>query len=157
MTDVSISLQDIDERNWMDIILLTTQEDGVPRVCEEYVASNALSIVQAVFEDSWIIKAIYCGKRAVGFTMYGVNPDTGYYEICRIMIDKSQQGRGFGTIALKLVIEELMDNEDCDAIYLSMNPKNERGRNIYEKLGFIRTGDKNGDEDIYCLELFDDI
>lgn len=153
MADVELRLVDIDEHNWMDVVLLTTEADGVPRVCEQYVASNALSIVQAVFEEEWIIKAIYCGKRAVGFTMYGRNREHGYYEICRIMIDKSQQGRGFGTIALKLVIEDMMDIDGCDAIYLSVNPANARGRHIYESLGFVKTDQRNGQEDIYCLAL----
>lgn len=149
MADVTVHLEDIDEDNWMEIVLLTTETDGVPKVCEQYVSSNALSIVQAVYEGSWAIKAVYCGKRAVGFTMYGYNPELDGYEICRIMIDVKHQGKGFGTIALKLVMEELMEEDDCEEIYLSLNPSNERGKAIYAKLGFTNTGVKSGTEEIW--------
>lgn len=152
--DVTVRLVDIDEDNWMEIVLLTTSEDGNPMVCEEYVASNALSICQAIFEEGWEVKAVYCGKKAIGFVMYGFNEKQNYYEICRLMIDRKQQGRGFGKIALRLVVEEMVENyEDCSEIYLSVNPGNKKGIRLYEDNGFENTGMKNGIEDIYCLYL----
>lgn len=151
MADVMVQLRDIDEDNWMEVALLTTEEDGIPKVCEQYVSSNALSIVQAVYEGNWEVKAIYCGKKPVGFTMYGYNPEYDGYEICRIMIDHKHQGKGFGTIALKLVMEELSLFEDCDYIYLSLNPNNEKSKKIYKKLGFEDTGVKNGSEEVWRI------
>lgn len=156
MADVSVRLEDIDEDNWMEVALLTTEEDGNPKVVERFVASSALSIVQAVYEESWEVKAIYCGKKAVGFTMYGVNPEYDTYEIRTLMIDSRHQGKGFGTIALKLVIDELTEEEDCNRIYLSVNKDNELGRRIYEKNGFEYTGTINGNEMVYRLDIFDE-
>lgn len=152
--DVTIRLAEVDENNWMDVILLTTQEDGIPVVCEQYVASNALSICQAVFEDFWEYKAIYCGKKAIGFAMYGFNDKSGCYEICRLMIDRNHQGKGFGNIALRLIIEDMFNSYvDCDEIYLAVHEENERGKHLYQKNGFVATGQKNGHEEIYCLYL----
>lgn len=151
MADVMVQLRDITEDNWMEVSLLTTEDDGIPKVCEQYVSSNALSIVQAIFEEGWEVKAIYCGKLMVGFTMFGLNPFTDEYEICRIMIDHRHQGKGFGTIALELVIDELMEYEDCESIYLSLNPNNEKSKSIYRKLGFEYTGEKSGSEEIWRL------
>ena len=71
MPDVSVKLKDIDESNWMDVVLLTSSQGPSPLVLEEFVASNALSICQAVYEETWNIKAVYCGRKAVGFVMYG--------------------------------------------------------------------------------------
>lgn len=156
MADVSVRLVDIDEDNWMDVALLSTREDGNPMVVEKYVASNALSIVQAVYEETWDVKAVYCGKKAVGFVMYGINPDFDTYEIRTLMIDHKHQGKGFGTIALKLVIEELAEDDDCDKIYLSTNKDNDLGKRIYEKNGFVFTGTVNGNEQVYCLNLCED-
>lgn len=156
MADVSVRLEDIDEDNWMEVALLTTEEDGNPKVVERFVASSALSIVQAVYEESWEVKAIYCGKKAVGFAMYGVNPEYDTYEIRTLMIDSRHQGKGFGTIALKLVIDELTEEEDCNRIYLSVNKDNELGRRIYEKNGFEYTGTINGNEMVYRLDIFDE-
>lgn len=151
--DVSLRLEEITEDNWRDIVLLTTEDSGIPRVCEQYVASNALSIVQAVYEGTWNVNAVYCGKRPVGFVMYGYHPYREKYELCRIMIDHKHQGKGFGTMALELVIEELSEIEDCTEIYLSVNPGNRRGKHIYEKAGFVKTGEMCDGEEVYCLSL----
>ena len=153
MGDVVVRLQEIDETNWMEVVLLTTQEDGVPRICEEFVTSNALSIVQALYEQTWTVKAVYCGRKPVGFVMYGFCEEQNYYEILRLMIDYNHQGKGFGSIALRLVIEEREEIEDCEEIYLRVNPKNETGKKIYEKNGFVNTGQMIGGEELYCLEL----
>lgn len=149
MTDVMVHLEDITEENWMEVSLLTTEEDGIPKVCEKYVSSNALSIVQALYEDTWEVKAVYCGKRPVGFVMYGLNPKYDVYEICRIMIDYRHQGKGFGTIALELAMEELAELDDCDYIYLSLNPSNEKSKSIYKKFGFEDTGMRTETEEVW--------
>lgn len=151
--DVSVRLEEITEDNWRDIVLLTTEDNGMPRVLEQYVASNALSIVQAAYEGTWTVNAVYCGKRPVGFVMYGYCREYDCYELCRLMIDHKHQGKGFGSIALKLVIEEMSEIEDCTEIYLSVNPENIRGKHIYEKAGFIKTGEVWDNEEVYCLHL----
>ncbi len=64
-------LVDITSENWKDVIFLTTNKTitvkgsdapyeakGMPSLCEDHVASNALSIVESVYEDGWVIKAI---------------------------------------------------------------------------------------------------
>lgn len=53
-----MNLIDITKDNWLKVIFLTTNMQDMPTLCEEYVASNALSIVQAKYEKSWITKAI---------------------------------------------------------------------------------------------------
>ena len=76
----------------------------MPTLLEDFVASNALSIVQSVYEETWIIKAIEHEDKLIGFTMYGYNKDEEFYELCRILIDQKYQGKGYGTEAIKLVL-----------------------------------------------------
>ena len=153
MADVSVRLEDVDEDNWMSVVLLTTETERQPKVVEQYVASNALSIVQAVYEQTWDYKAVYCGDKPVGFVMYGYNGERDAYEILRLMIDSRYQDKGIGTIALKLAIGELAENEDCDCIYVSTNKDNYGAKRIYEKNGFVYTGEMSGDEELYSLDL----
>ncbi|MGG2093156.1 hypothetical protein AB1283_10645 [Bacillus sp. S13(2024)] len=40
---MSISLQDITNENWLECIFLTTNKEDKHFICEEFVASNALS------------------------------------------------------------------------------------------------------------------
>lgn len=105
---MNISLRDITKENWMECIFLTTNRDKGPTICEEFVASNVLSLAQSKIEKGWETKAIYHGEEMVGFTMYGFCEAENFYEICRLMIDYKHQSKGYGKAALKKVIEELV-------------------------------------------------
>lgn len=153
MPDVTVRLEDIDEDNWMDVVLLTTEKDGMPRVCEQYVASNSFSIVQAMYEGTWSIKAVYCGKVAVGFVMYGYNPEYDEYELLRLMIDHKHQGKGFGVVALRLVLDEMREVEDCENVYIAVNKDNERAKRIYQSNGFVKTNLMRGEEEVWICRM----
>lgn len=148
-----IKLVDIHKSNWMDVIFMTTNPDGQATICEEFIASNALSIVQSVFEKNWTVKAIYADNILVGFTMYGYSDKESFYEICRMMIDRKHQRKGYGKQALRLVIDELRQKSDCNEIYLSTDPNNHRAINLYESFGFENTGEEIDDEILYSLTI----
>ena len=156
MPDVSVKLKDIDESNWMDVVLLTTSENPQPMVLEEYVASNALSICQALFEGTWTVKAVYCGRKAVGFVMYGYCEEREEFELCRLMIDHNHQGKGFGSIALKLCMDALFDIEGCDRVFILVHRENDKARHIYLKYGFKPSGEMVGEEEILYFDREND-
>ncbi|MDM5317250.1 GNAT family N-acetyltransferase [Fictibacillus sp. b24] len=147
-----IKLVEINEKNWVDVIFLSTSEN-MPTICEEFVASNALSMVQAQYEKTWTTKAIEKDGQLIGFTMYGYSPVMDYFELCRIMVDKKFQGNGYGKEAVQLVIEEMKKIDDCKEIYLSTDPKNKLGKRLYENLGFINTGKIVDNEELYVLKI----
>ncbi|WP_413363567.1 GNAT family N-acetyltransferase [Lysinibacillus sp. 3P01SB] len=131
-------LVEVTEQNWLKVVFLSTS-GKMPAICEEFVASNALSLVQAQFEPYWVTKAIEVEETLVGFAMYGFIPDEQQYMICRLMIDHKFQRRGYGRKAMELIIAELQKNEDCHAIYLSTEPHNHAAKKLYESLGFRST------------------
>ncbi|MFA9559467.1 GNAT family N-acetyltransferase [Evansella sp. AB-rgal1] len=145
-------LVDINEENWLKVVFLSTSKE-MPTICEEFVASNALSLVQAQFEKTWTTKAIEKDGGIIGFTMYGYADKQGYYELCRIMIDYKFQGNGYGTEAIQLVISEMKKLEDCKEIYLSTEPENSRGKHVYEQIGFVKTGKVVDGEELYVYSL----
>jgi len=149
---MKINFREITEENWIECIFLTTNEDGKHHVCEEFVASNALSIAQSKIQKGWTIKAIYNEDTMIGFTMYGYSYEHDFYELCRIMIDHKHQGNGYGRAALIRVIDEMKKVESCNEIYLSFDTDNQRGQKLYESLGFQGTGKKLDDELLYCLD-----
>lgn len=149
----TIRLIPIDQSNWIDIIFLTTNANGRATITEKFVASNALSLVQAQFEEGWVTKAIEVDGKIVGFTMYGFVPKYDFHEICRIMIDHRYQGHGYGPKALRLIIDEMVKKYGCQEIYLSTEPDNERGKKMYERLGFVNTGRILEQEELFCLTL----
>lgn len=161
-----MKLVDITKDNWEDVIFLSTNETitvkgsgepyeakGMPSLCEEYVASNALSIVQSVYENGWVIKAIEHEGELIGFTMFGFDEEEDFYELCRIMIAKEHQNKGYGTEAIKMIIEEMKKRFGCKEIYLSTDPQNARGIHVYEKVGFRATGEIVDNEALFKLTL----
>lgn len=150
---MNIYLKGINEDNWEECIFLTTNKDNSHSICEEFVASNALSIAQSKIEDGWIIKAIYNETSMIGFTMYGYCYNQNFYEICRLMIDHKYQGNGYGRIALIKIINEMKKFKDCDEIYLSFDPDNKIAQKLYESLNFKDTNKIIDDEFLYKLSL----
>ena len=157
-----MKLVDITKENWIKVIFLTTNQKvtiqgdrepydagDMPTLCEDFVASNALSIVQSVYENGWITKAIEHDGELVGFTMYGYNEEEDFYELCRIMIAREHQGKGYGTQAIKLVLEELRAIDGCEEVYLSTDPENIVGKHVYEKIGFKSENKMLDDEELY--------
>ncbi|WP_342431569.1 GNAT family N-acetyltransferase [Neobacillus sp. FSL H8-0543] len=149
-----MKLVEINEKNWLAVILLSTNGE-IPKVCEEFVASNALSLVQAQFEGNWTTRAIEVNDEPIGFTMYGYSKQLNYYEICRIMIDKKWQGMGYGKKAMQLVIEEMKTFENCKQIYFSTDQKNNNGKKLYETLGFTFTKQYVDGEEVYLYDFND--
>ncbi|WP_160672548.1 GNAT family N-acetyltransferase [Clostridium sp. C8-1-8] len=150
---MSIYLKDIDDQNWEQCIMLTTNKEGKHFICEEFVASNALSIAQSKIQKGWITKAIYDEDIMIGFTMYGFCYEHNFYEICRIMIDYKYQGKGYGKRALGKIIEEMKNFKDCNEVFLSFDTENQIGKKLYESFNFKSTGRIIDDELLYSLSL----
>jgi RimJ/RimL family protein N-acetyltransferase len=53
---------------------------------------------------------------------------------------QSEQGRGYGTQFLRLLIYELLVARHYERIVLDTNRKNTRAQHVYEKLGFRKVG-----------------
>jgi len=161
-----MKLVDITSENWEDVIFLTTNESitvkngegsyeakGMPSLCENHVASNALSIVQSVYEDGWVIKAIEHEGELIGFTMFGWSEEEEFWELCRFMIDIRYQNKGYGTQALRMILDEMKSRFGCREIYLSTGPDNARAIHVYEKVGFKSENRMLDDEELFKIVL----
>lgn len=76
--------------------------------------------------------------KAVGEMSYRLFDSTA--EIGIKICDTSYQEHGYGTNALKLLIEYLYTSKDVDKIVLDTNLNNTRAQHVYEKIGFLKTG-----------------
>lgn len=81
--------------------------------------------------------------------------DETVYKICRLMIDKNHQGRGFGRRAMEKALEIIrtFPHGKADLVVLSYKPDNEAARSLYSSLGFRETGEVEDDEVWAVLEL----
>lgn len=104
------------------------------------MASNAVSLAEAYVFPSAVPLAIYSGDELVGFTMYGYDDDDGYYWIARLMIDRRHQRKGYARAAMEQVMERLRADPDCPCVQIGWQPENVAAGELYEQLGFRRTG-----------------
>ena len=117
------------------------------------VASNAVSIAQAHFEsDAWF-RGIYAGDTPVGFVMLRDALEQRFCYVWRLMIDHTQQGKGYGSAAMSLIIDRARNLESVESIYLSHADRAGHAGPFYRSLGFVAPGEKDGDEIIMKYDL----
>lgn len=138
---MNISFRELTPENFVECIKLKVSDDQ-----KTFVAPNVNSIAQSKFYPTYNTFAVYAGDEMVGFVMFGWDEDDQQFFLGRLMIDEKHQGKGFGKAATLEVIERLKENPDCKAIYLSFVPENTSAEKLYERVGFVRTGELNGSE-----------
>ena len=82
----------------------------------------------------------------VGMALYHDHEDAGAYDLSQLFIDERCQGRGYGTQAVRLLVERMREDGKYDRVVLCYIEGNEAARRMYEKLGFHLTGERDGDE-----------
>lgn len=133
-----VNFRKITEENF-DAIIKMKRPDG-----ENFVASNAVSLAQAwLYRDDGDVfpVAIYDDDAVVGFMLLEEDMEDERLDLWRIMLPPENEGKGYGTTAVKLMIQYVKDSRRYKSIGLLCGPKNHNGRHIYDKLGFQPTGE----------------
>ncbi len=144
----AIELREVDKSNYRDVLKLKVADNQTG-----FVASNAISLAQALFHPEAWYRGIYQGDTAVGFVMLELDMEKPEYYLWRYMIDQQFQGRGYGFCAMELVIEYVKSLPDSREFFLSYVPEEGNPKGFYEKLGFVDTGDMEEGELIMKLEF----
>ena len=157
-----IELKKITWDNWEECIgLEVTKEQN------NFVASNIYSLAQSYIhltndETPPFSYAIYKDNVMVGYTLYFYcaadedDPeDEECYSICRFMIDKRYQGKGYGRQAMLKILEHIrtFPQGKTNSVTLSFEPENIVAKNLYESLGFVETGEIDEGELVMRLVL----
>ncbi|MEM6750853.1 MAG: GNAT family N-acetyltransferase [Planctomycetota bacterium] len=153
----AVTLRPITVENHLPVIRLKVSTEQKP-----FVASNADSLAQAyVYGDLAWPRAIYAGDRPVGFLMLWITPD-GHpesvggkpeYSLWRLMIDAGEQGKGYGSAAVRLAMEYVRSLPGVEHFTLSYVPKQGNPAPFYERLGFTPTGEMDDDEVVMRIKL----
>lgn len=102
MSAPAVSLREITAETVRAICALEPQEAQ-----SGFVAPNAVSIAQAHFNPAAVFRAIYADDAPVGFIMWRPCDDGISCVLWRFMIDKHQQGKGYGREAIGLWLRSL--------------------------------------------------
>ena len=159
-----LELKKINRKNVGEILKLEVFDNQ-----KSFVAPNNISIIEAylaIIENDHVFTfGIYNDDVPVGFLMIGfdVNSDDadapkiakGNYNIWRLMIDKTFQGKGFGKKAIELALE-FINTFPCGTAkycWLSYENDNYVARQLYQSVGFVETDEKDREEIVAILKL----
>ena len=124
-----------------------------------FVATNAISLAQALFSPEAWYRAIHADGELVGFVMLydeALRPEppaTPEIGLWRLMIDERFQRRGIGAAAVDLVIAHVRAKGLYSGLEVSYMPGDGCPEPFYRKLGFEPTGRVDGDEIVLRLPL----
>lgn len=148
---MDITLIPVTKENWRKAVFLTTDPERKFPLEEQWLANNAFSLLQTVYDPDWDCRLIQDGELAVGFVFYGYSREDGYYMLCRFMIDERYQGQGYGKRTLPLVVDLIRKQYGCQDVYLSVHDDNVRAVKLYMDFGFERTERMDAEDRVYVL------
>jgi diamine N-acetyltransferase len=126
-----------------------------------FVATNAVSLAQALFSDEAWYRAVYADEDLVGFVMLSdeslkkdrpAQPNIGLW---RLMIDANHQRRGIGREVIRLVLEYVRSRPGIQSFYTSYVPEPGGPGPFYLGLGFEPNGELDDDEVVLVYPLHD--
>jgi diamine N-acetyltransferase len=145
---VSVELRPVTQANFGSVINLEVSQDQL-----NFVASNLYSIAESKVYPECIPLVVYANDTVVGFLMYAFDNKDASYWVCRLMIDRYFQGKGYGMEAMRQIIQEIRKRPNIDLIKLSINPYNQSAEKLYTLLGFEKTGEMVEGEEVMCLRF----
>lgn len=144
MEESMINLRKITEENFIDAFNLKLAQGQ-----ERFVSHPIRSLAQAyVYREQCQPFGIYEGDTMVGYVMVIYDYDIPEYNIWHMMIDESNQRRGYGSLALNQVLDYIKAKPfgSSNRVTLTCSRDNIQALNLYKSKGFKETGVIDEDE-----------
>lgn len=146
-----LRLEPVTEDNWRSAVFLTTDPERKIPLDEQWLTSNAFSLLQCRYDPDWDCRLMMDGDKAVGFVFYGYWRECDRYLLCRYMLDVTYQHMGYGKGFLPLVVELIRAQYGCRDVYTSVHDDNTAARRLYTAFGFVPTEEMDAEERVYVL------
>jgi len=153
-----LEVRAVTKENWKELIALKVRDDQ-----KHFVASNLYSIAEAQFgedlpgEGHWDMHpyGMYVENAPVGFLMISYNFAYSRFQgfIYRLMVDEKFQGKGYGKLGMRWILDTYRADERVRSIAISYEPENELARKLYASYGFVETGEMVDGEVLALLNL----
>ncbi|MDN4524500.1 GNAT family N-acetyltransferase [Fictibacillus fluitans] len=146
-----MELRKVDRENWEQAIKLKVKSEQVKLVPSVAVSLAKVYIKPDGDEVNYLPFSIYVNGRMVGFIMHACVPETeSMYWINGFLIDEQQQGKGYGKQALTEMISWIEKKfPHSKETRLTVNRENHLAISLYEKLGYVPTGEEYDGEIVY--------
>jgi diamine N-acetyltransferase len=160
---MTVSLVPVDAATWRACAELDVRHDQ-----REFVAPVARYLALCAYDDGpWHPLAVVTDGAAsgvagsegagservvVGFAMEAVDPADDAYWIGGLIVDATSQGRGLGRATVLALVERARAGRHA-SVALSYAEANVVARGLYRSLGFVETGEHEGDELVARLAI----
>ena len=136
-----IKLLTVNPDNWrLGLRVSETQKgyvsDSMKLLARAYAYRNDRSNAFIIYDDT----------TPVGMALYYDCDEIKAFDFSQLFIDERYQGNGFGIEAARQIIEIMKSDGKYDRVVLCYIDGNEVAKNMYEKLGFHLTGERDGNE-----------
>lgn len=148
---MELKLVPVTSDNWRTAVFLTTDPEKKIPLDEKWIANNAFSLLQCVYDGDWDCRLMMDGDTAVGFVFYGYDRDEDRYLLCRYMLDVTHQNKGYGKAFLPMVVAHIRERYGCKDVYTSVHDDNGHALHLYTSFGFERTEEMDAEERVYVL------
>ena len=140
-----VHLVDIDEGNWRVPL-------KVSKAQEVYVANSTTILARAYAYRNCRSRAfLICeDETPVGMVLYHDAESLDAYIFSELFIDERFQGKGYGRVATRLVLDNMKKDGKYNKVILCYIEGNEAAQKLYTQFGFVET---DRDEDEIIMEL----
>jgi diamine N-acetyltransferase len=152
-----ITLRAITSENWRAALDLVIAPEQMPLVSGS-PAPVALALAKAFIRpggSTVLPYGAYAGEQIVGF--FALIHEAGRADRCwlnHFFIDSRHQRQGYGSAALRAIVDMLGEQcPQCRTVNLTVNPRNDAAQQLYQRFGFVDTGEEAYGEPWYRLEL----
>ena len=133
-----IRLIPVTEDNWMDVASLTVKEQqrnyvapAIGILARGYVYRGCNVKIYAFEEDGTIV--------GIALVREFTDEPLGY-DLQQFMVDQRYQNKGYGSQALRLILDELRKENHYDHVELCVKKADAEAIRLYEKHGFTDSG-----------------
>ena len=133
-----IKLAEVTEENWLTVASLSVKETqkaflapAIGIIARGYVYRNCNARVIVIENEETIV--------GVALIREFTDEPLGY-DLQQFMIDQRYQGKGYGSAALALILDELRLERHYDHVEVCVKNTDTEAIHLYEKYGFIDSG-----------------
>ncbi|MFD2176026.1 GNAT family N-acetyltransferase [Veronia pacifica] len=146
---MDVNLREITKDIWFEML-----DVEITKEQENYVALPSEAIAASKFYDYYVNRGVYLEDKPIGFIQYYPNHENGKPSeifIDQLLIDVSFQGRGYGSEAIKIVLEEIKQLEGFKSISICHVEGHDAMKKFFEQFNFTVVEQDEFDETIMEL------
>ena len=143
-----IHLEEITPDNWREELKVSKEQeryvsDAMKILARAYAFRNQRSYACIIYEEG----------KPIGMALYYDCDESQAYDFSQLFIDETYQGRGYGKMAAKLILDRMRKDGKYSEVVLCYIEGNKAAKEMYEKLGFYHTGEADEDEIVMRKKL----